>query len=756
MHIFFIVIKSAMRAFFISLIFTAAGLCCFLEANAQSVEIPDTVVLSEVSISAVKQGLSLKGAPVASTIIGRSQIEELNIMAIKGISDLVPNFYIPDYGSRITSSIYVRGIGARMDQPAVGLNIDNVPFLNKDAYDFDVADIARVEVIRGPQSTLYGRNTMGGLINITTLSPLDWQGIRGIAEYGSANTWRLGTSYYHRFAPNFGLAASIGYQSSDGFFTNQYNGKKLDKERQWTARLKAAWRPTPQLTFSNALAFSRLRQGGYPYESIKSGVISFNDTCFYKRLLINDGLTVHWNSDSGITLTSITSLQYINDNLTLDQDFLPLDYFTLTQKKHEIGFTQDIVVNGKAAEGKYSWLAGAFMFHKNLNMDAPVTFHDYGIRTLIEDHRNSANPDYPISWHSRSFPLNSEFRMPTWGIAAYHQSNLDLGSWHLAAGVRIDYERTSMDYHSFCNTGYDILRPADNSIYNTVAIDIDDYGSLSRHFLEVLPSISALWDLPSLTASNIYARISKGYKAGGFNTQMFSDVLQQRLMNIMGIGSKYDVDDVVGYKPEKSWNYELGSHLEFFNSRLAVDAALFFIDCTDQQLTVFPDGTTTGRIMTNAGKTRSMGGEISVRWHAVKDLDLSASYGYTNARFRKFFNGINDFSGKYVPYAPQNTLFLQALYRLSLNSGLLKELNFDVNLRGTGKIFWNEDNSFTQNFYALLNASVTAVLPHAEVQIWANNITNTHYSTFYFLSIGNEFIQRGKPFSAGVTIRLNF
>ena len=105
----------------------------------------------------------------------------------------------------------------------------------------------------------------------------------------------------------------------------------------------------------------------------------------------------------------------------------------------------------------------------------------------------------------------------------------------------------------------------------------------------------------------LYASVSKGYKAGGFNTQMFSDVLQQKLMGMMGIGASYDVDKIVSYKPEKAWNFEVGSHIDCWNHRVKSDIGLFFMDCTDRQLTVFPDGTTTGRVMTNAGKTRSWG-----------------------------------------------------------------------------------------------------------------------------------------------------
>ena len=112
--------------------------------------------------------------------------------------------------------------------------------------------------------------------------------------------------------------------------------------------------------------------------------------------------------------------------------------------------------------------------------------------------------------------------------------------------------------------------------------------------------------------NTLYATVSKGYKAGGFNTQMFSDVLQQQVMKQMGFGSLYDVADVVTYKPEKSWNYEVGAHLSTPSHKVQADLALFYIDCRDQQLTVFPEGQVTGRLMTNAGRTRSFGGEASL------------------------------------------------------------------------------------------------------------------------------------------------
>lgn len=726
--------------------------------RAADKEMSDTIYLQEVNVSVIKQDANLRDVGVASTIVDRKEIERMNVVSLKTVSDLVPNFYIPDYGSRITSSIYVRGIGARMDQPAVGLIVDNVPILNKDAYDFDIADIAHVEMLRGPQSTLYGRNTMGGLINISTLSPLRYQGVRVLGEYGSGNSWKASVSWYHKLGNNIGLSVSGQYQSTDGFYNNEYNGEKCDWENMASGRMKFEWRISKRVSLFNTFSLSHLQQGGYPYEYLPTHTISYNDTCFYKRLNISDGLTIRWLHDK-FTFSSISSLQYIDDNMTLDQDFQPLDYFTLTQAKKEWGLTQDFVFRSLSL-GKYKWLAGAFLFYKDLNMNAPVTFKDYGINQLIEKNRNNANPDYPIYWNERTFPLNSDFETKTYGLALYHESRLDLDEWHFTAGIRLDYENVRLNYHSYCNTGYTVYKydqiADEYDFYRNTDINIDEKGDLDKSFIELLPKLSIVYDLPIENSANIYASVTKGYKSGGFNTQMFSDFLQQRLMRMMGIGAAYDVEDIVGYDPEESWNYELGAHLECAGGKVRTDLSLFYIDCRNQQLTVFPEGTTTGRIMTNAGKTRSFGAEMSMTYSPINSLAFNLSYGYTNAKFREYNNGKTDFSGKYIPYAPCHTLFLSTVYDLKVNSSWLDNIEFDANLRGTGEIYWNEENTVKQPFYAILGASVTFMKSNCSLQLWGQNLTNTKYTTFYFVSMKNEFVQRAKPIRLGVTVRFNF
>ena len=714
----------------------------------------DTVTLDDVSVTAIKQGAQID-LTTASTVLGKRDVERNGIVTVRGVSDLVPNFFLPEYGSRMTSTIYVRGLGARIDQPSMGLNIDNVPVMCKENYDFDIADISRVEMLRGPQSTLYGRNTMGGLMNVYTLSPMQWQGTRLIAEMASHMSLKVGASHYARLGDKIGIAGGIYYTSTNGQYTNEHNGKKCDWERQGTGRLKLVWQPLSTLTLSNTLSASISRQGGYPYEWVETGQIAYNDTCFYRRTSVMDGLTITKRFDRW-SLSSITSYQYIDDNMTLDQDFTPLPYFTLTQARREHAVTQDVVARGDDSRA-YKWLVGAFGFYRRYRMDAPVTFKEIGIKALIEDHINSVNPYYPVVWNERSFVLGSNFTNPTWGMALYHQSSLDWKRFTFTAGLRLDYEHASLNYHSETHTGYQVIESVTGGVYHSENINIDDGGSLSKHFTELLPKFSITYHLPTVGESSIYASVSKGYKAGGFNTQMFSDVLQQRLMGILGIGAAYSINDIVGYKPEKAWNYEIGAHFESANRRVKGDLSLFYIDCHDRQMTIFPDGTTTGRIMTNAGKTRSVGAEASLSVNFTNDLGMNLSYGYCDARFVRYNDGKADYKDKHVPYCPQHTLFAQAFYTYNFRGGndWAQSITLDASLKGTGEIYWNEANTQRQPFYALLGSSITLAGKHYSLQLWGHNLTGTRYNTFYFVSISHEFLQRGRERMLGATLRIN-
>ena len=647
------------------------------------------------------------------------------------------------------------GIGTRIDQPALGLTIDNVPVMTKENYDFDLADVARFEMLRGPQNTLYGRNTLGGLMNIYTLSPLNYQGTRALVESASHGSWRVGASHYRLLNDNLGVSLSAQYSSTLGEFRNQHNGKRCDWERMLSARAKVEWRDRQGWYVSNVASVTTGRQGGYPYEWVETGSIAYNDTCFYRRTSVTDGLTVRKSLDR-FTLSSITSYQFLDDNMTLDQDFTPRDYFTLTQARREHAVTQDVIARSHNRAQGYNWLAGMSGFYRRYTMRAPVNFYDYGIADLIERHANEALPEYPIAWDERTFLLGSEFTSPNWGAALYHESHYNWGQWTLSAGLRIDYEHARLNYHSETHTGYSILKGATGQLYAHENIDIDERGTLNKDFVGILPNVSLCWHPWPGKNHTVYIAASRGSKAGGFNTQMFSDVLQQRLMGMMGIGAQYDVDKMVGYKPEKAWNYELGGHFECWDARVQSDMDIFYMDCRDRQLTVFPPGTTTGRMMTNAGKTRSWGFEFTMSVNPSKLTHLNLSYGFTRSTFKDYNDGKQDHSGNRVPYAPMHTLFAEASHSLEIGGDSNKLLTLAANVRATGDIYWDEANTMRQPFYALLGASITWKQARYSLQLWGRNLTDTDYKTFYFVSIQHHFLQRGHGRSMGATLRLNF
>ncbi len=725
----------------------------------------DTLIrVDEVQVTAIKQGLVLRSQPVAASIVGGRAIARGHVDALKDLSQTAPNLHIPDYGSRMTSSIYVRGLGARIDQPVIGLNIDNVPVLNKNDFDMEIADAERIEVLRGPQSTLYGRNTMGGVVNVYTLSPLTYEGVRLLAEYGSGNTCRVRASSYYRATPDLGLAVTGYYTRSDGFFENRATGEPCDWERMGGGRWKMQWRGRRGLKIDNTLSLSVLDEGGYPYAYagrdligedgkpiIRHGEIRYNDPSAYRRTTVSDGLTIRYDAER-FSVSSITSYRYSDDCMTLDQDFLPLSYFTLRQALREHSVTEDVVFRSRGTQ-RYRWLLGAFGFYRHGRMSAPVHFKKTGIEELIEKNANEhLGPIWGESYTigADELPLLSDFRNPVCGGALYHESELRLGRWHLTAALRIDVEHTALRYRSRVDMDYTAQKPGEGPVAKTISID--DRHRIAHTFCEVLPKFSALYAFDE--TRNLYVSVSKGYKAGGFNTQLFSDILSEKLKWRMA-GTQYDEPDLMSYEPEQSWNYELGGHFSCMEGAVRGDFALFYIDVRNQQLTVFPEGQSTGRMMTNAGRTRSFGAELSLQVSPWRALDLNVAYGYTNARFVRYDDGKENFRGNYLPYAPQHTLSARATWTHPTGVAWLGDVVLQAGVRCTGDIYWNEANSLRQPFYALTDASVRIEHRHYTIDLWGRNLTGTPYDVFYFKSIGNEFVQRGRPRTFGITLSIN-
>ena len=715
----------------------------------------DSVLLDEISIVAsIKMpGSDDKGAYSATTV-SRAELENRHVNSVKELTAIAPNFYQPDYGSRMTSSIYVRGFGSRIDQPVVGMNIDERPVMNKNGYDFDLFDIDRVQIVRGAQGVLYGRNSSGGAINVYTLSPLHFQGKRLTFEYGNGSHLRLKASHYAAPSKNLGWSSSIFYSHSDGFFMNRERGENCDGGDNVAVRLRGQWVSPENWSIDNTFTAGYTDEGGWAYRQYSAGVlapVAYGDPCSYRRFTVGDGLVVKCLFEE-FTLSSTTGYQYVNDRMRIDNDFTAADYFSMGQYQSEHSFTQEFVARSNDG-GAFSWQAGLFGFWKRNVMSAPVTFKQYGIDNLILKNANEyyyhlLGANRELSLRDGSFTIDDDFIIPAYGAATYLQLGYGLAGFEFTVGLRLDYERSVMDYDSRSLVYYKTYR--DINDYNALPVELS--GSKSMDALELLPSFSLSY---SKEWGTVYASARKGFKAGGFNTQLFSDLLQSKMTGtLIGRVQETDVSSTV-YRPETNWTFELGTHLSPMRSgALKVSAALFYIDCRNQQLTVFPKGMSTGRMMSNAGESFSCGAEASVAYR-VGDFTLNAAYGYTHAEFRKYISGDSDYSGNILPYAPRETMSANVEYRLPVSKRFANYVLLNVGWHGVGRIYWNEENTLSQPFYGLWSASLSWEKGMWGASVWGKNLLGEEYDTFYFRSIGNDFFAQGKPLQFGMSLHVN-
>ncbi len=743
--------------------------------------------INEVFITAAsKEQASLEKLPIAYTTLSAKKIERNSIASPNDLSAVVPNFYMPDYGSKLTSAIYIRGIGSRMNESAVGLYVDNTPYLDKSSFDFDFFDLAGIEVLRGPQGTLYGRNAMGGIINIYTASPLSKQSKQSTkvqASYGNANTVSAMASHAHKFGENVGLSIGGSYNQTDGFFTNDYNGQPADALKSGAARLRLDWNINNRLRLSYTLSGEYSEQDGYAYGMVDStGKVhnpNYNAPMGYNRTLINNGLLLQY-AGNGYSISSSTSYQYFHDHMQLDQDFTPDDMFTIEQKQKQNAVTEEIVIKSQS-EKNYQWLFGAFGFYKGLTTEAPVNFKSGGVSMIQSalDEAKVQNPNMPAitivdtlgsSTPPSSLFIPSEFESTSFGFAAYHQStynNLFIKGLSITAGLRLDYEQLRLKYQSsaLMYSKIVISRGPVMPPITTWAMSNPTYNDkLNSDFFELLPKVALQYEFLQ-HKYKVYATAAKGYTAGGYNLQMFSDIVRDNLQNNSETGNADAVKNSVYYKPEYSWNYEMGGSASLFDKKLNLAASAFFIDTRDQQIAQFvPSGY--GRIMKNAGHSQSYGTEILLSGH-VGNLIGHVAYGYTHATFKQYSDSIKvgyktyeavDYKGNYVPFAPQHTLSVGAAYDFYFNSKILDMLTIGATYTGAGKIYFTaaNDDIASQDFYSLLNAKVSVEKSIFRLGFWAKNLLNTDYKTFYFESMGNSFAQRGKPVQFGVDLSIKF
>lgn len=760
-------------------------------------------LINEIVVSGdPKTAAGLDEQPVSYTGMGNAQMERLGVRSLKDAAVFVPNLFMPDYGSRLTSAIYVRGVGSRINTPAVGLYVNDVACADKSAFDFSFLGVDKVEVLRGPQSTLYGRNAMGGLIKVYTKDPR--LGGTEIKVGGATKDAHRYVQFLTSNAVDENACFSIGgfYDANDGYNRNIFLNRRSNGSESGGGMFRWMYNPVsnPGLKVDFHTSFEYSDEDGYDYYYTGKGddeaylpyvgkIVEGEQGGYYRNLL-NSALKVEVVQPRFV-LTSVTSYQFLSDRMFMDQDFSPLSIFTLEQRQRSHNAAEELVFKSRHSK-RIDWTSGMYVSCQSLHTSAPVRFGADGIQSLIQDNidrgfaaANAAmNPmgmALSLNVDNKDMMVDGTFSTPVFNSAIFGQftlKDLCVRGLDLTAGVRLDYEHTKMDYDSGAGTAFTFLMTRGGMpLYNYQLTTESRYlGNIRKDYTQFLPKVALTYRVDDNNL--VYATVSKGFRSGGYNIQMFSDLIRESLQNDMmrtlsekipmmnnfiRIADNPSADSTTVFKPEVSWNYELGAHLSFFDGTFSVDAAAFLVDTRNQQIARYAESGL-GRQMVNAGRSRSYGVDISLTSliNLGKNcLHLQGAYGYTHATFRDYDGGTYQdellvYDGNYVPFAPLHTCAVAADLICPCSGGMVKTLSLGANMTGTGRIYWTEKNDISQPFYMLLGAHLTADLGLVTVNLWGKNLTQTKYVPFYFESMSKGFAQTCRPLQVGLDVSVKF
>ena len=763
-----------------------------LSDSSKVVDLDEVVVVSQP-----KEQVRLRLQPVSSNVFGSEQLKQLNVHDLSQLSQYVPSFVMPAYGSRLTSSMYVRGIGSRINNPAVGVYYDNIPLMSKSAFNNHFYMLDRVDILRGPQGTLYGQNTEGGLVRIYSKNPMNYQGTDIRLGIGTGLYSNVEVAHFHRPSENFAFSVAGFYSGLKGFINNQNFDKKNDLSNEAGGKVRLIWQPNTNLKFDWTADYQYVNQNGFGYgefqpfelSSVKPYTLEPDDPATtimngYKRNMFTTGLNISYNTDK-LLFTSTTSYQYLRDLMNMDQDYMTGDYLLLSQRQKMNALTQEFVLRSHD-KSRWQHTTGLFGSYQWLSTDAPVNFGDgitgpignaistamknsmlqamigrfmgQGMTAVQAQAAAQAAVDKMGVTMSAEMAVPETFKTPQMSLGLYHESNFLIGD-HLKAtvGLRLAHDWVKIEYDALA---YMNMTGGTANATATYHLTSHVQDSRSKSFTQLLPKFGLTYSFDE-NIGNIYALVSKGYRAGGYNIQMFSDILQTDLTanqqnamrgdyDVEHSVADYDaIEETISYKPEESWNFELGTHLNLFGGSTHFDLALYYMKIRNQQLSVMEPHSNYGRMMVNAGKSHSCGVEATLRGRAFDNaLDWGVTYAFTHAKFDEY----DTYKDNYVPFVPQHTFSAMADWHIG-------KFTIGANVNGQGKTWWDEANTFAQKFYAVLGAHADYDFGPVVVTLWGRNLTDTKYNTFAVQSSAaggtRYFAQKATPIQVGFDVNIH-
>jgi len=691
------------------------------QETAQGKKAGEGYELETITVTAQKREENIQEVPLSVTALSEIPLEDAGIEDIMDLSYYVPNLFLVTSGNRNEPTPIIRGMYNFMSiNPTVGMYVDGVSYSRHQAYDLDLVCIERIEVLKGPQGTLFGRNTEAGAINIVTKQPGDiWEG-KVSAGYGNYSTRNYSFSVSGPLAQDklsFGISGKRFL--SDGYFENEYLGiDDVERRDDLSGRATLIWTPTDAWDITLRANATQYEGGMFSFTPLDSP--SHTVSLDYDGDLTNDAnsgsLTLN-HEGSRFDFISITAFRDGDYAIKYDVDSSPYDLLRNYYAQNQDLASQEIRFASPENSGALKWLVGFYYLNEEFDVDNTFDYRqgypEFGI------------PKYKTTMASQ---LNTE-NYAVFGQATYTFRE-KLG---LTAGMR--YENDQKEFKAVQHDEPDALG------MGTITVENDDS-------LEIwLPKFTI--DYRYTGDVMAYVSIAKGYTAGGFNN-----------LDPSVLGVPYDA--------EFSWNYEAGVKTTWLDNKVNLNFAAFYIDWTDKQ--VFEATSVIGSLYTNAAEATIKGFEVEAQARLSRGLEVVGSFGYIDTEYGTYKEpiydpisgaqiGEADYEGKQLIIAPEFNYNLAAQYRYPLSSS--GTLFSRIELQGVGDYYYDKENTVKQSSYNLINARLGYEGEHKgygfSLYLWAKNILDEEYTTAAFGSPGLGWNGRvGDPQTFGITLTARF
>jgi len=744
---------SASKAILRGLIFAIllSVLVYFLPAAMAQEAEQEEVGIEEVVVTARRREERLQEVPLSIAAFSAADIEAKSLVSLRDVGQFTTNFSFYNQGQAGNSGsvVYIRGIGQSDPNvfwdPGVGIYLDGVFMGRMQGIDLGLLDMERIEVLRGPQGTLFGKNTIGGAVSLVTTKPGDE--FTGYAEVTAGNYDRIDGKFSVDIpiTPGvFVMKLAGSSQNRDGFGKrlDWATGEQIDEMGdvdRLNGRAAFNWTPSENVGVQFSLDTAKIREFGAVREVIKfteppiAGLLNlFIDPQYSAENFATDSYSTSYASGSNaneldawgaalvvdwglgaMDLKSITSYRENEAYNGTDPDGSIYDLIDLIQDVDQDQFSQEFQLGGLSFDDKLDWVVGLYYFEEDAFSDEKLLVY----RELLDF------IGLDLSFQRRIWVNNKSYA--AFGQGTYNV-NEKLG---LTGGLRYTYEKKDV--------GRDQLRQETGGI-------LVPYDELDETYSAVSPRVSVdyKWSPDLMT----YFSIAGGFKSGGINGTATSDAA------------------FVPFDPEYVWTYELGLRSEAMDNRLRFNASFFYSDYEDIQFTVIRGDPDTGQPLTvidNAAKATIKGFEMEVMAVPTPQLLLTAALGYIDAEYTDVEPGLPISTATQFVKTPEWSGTISAQYTFPLAGS--SEIVGRVDWAYKSEIHHDQLNSPVglQDSYGLLNArlSYTSNDNKWSLSLFGTNLTDERYimaATDLSNTLAFGEVQWARPKEWGVSFRYNF